>query len=115
MNSNFGHTQPELFEEMGAAHRSRFSVGGVSVQLASDRCGDVCLGSALEPFRITTGASEIDMWVTWVPQLPAISGRQLFDSGNTWRLYEDEAGFQFDFIAAIFGERPFKRLLIDGE
>jgi hypothetical protein len=106
----------DLFGEPSAVHRSRFSVGGLSVQLASNQGSDVGLGPVLEPFRVaTTGECEIDMWVTWAAKLPAMPGRQVFDSGTTWRLYESEAGFQFDFNAAIFGERPFKRLLIDAE
>jgi hypothetical protein len=67
----------------------------------------------LEPFRVDLGVSDVDIRVEWVPRLRPAPGRQLFDSGATWELHEGDAGFQFDFNAAIFGERPFKRLLID--
>ena len=63
MKVNLEYQPPELFGEQSALHRSRFSVAGLSVQLASHQRRDVALGSALEPFRVTTGGCEIDMWV----------------------------------------------------
>jgi hypothetical protein len=83
------------------------------VQLLGDRMEDVALVPPLEPFRIVTGLSDVSIQVEWAAHLVPASGRQVFDSGTTWELYEDEAGFQFDFNAAMFGDRPFKRLLID--
>jgi hypothetical protein len=100
-------------ESRGLHHRRRFRVGAISVQLASDLGADVELGSSLEPFRVEAGGSDIDIRVAWVSELRSPKARRLFDSGTTWRLYEKEDGFQFDFIAAVFGEQPIKRLLID--
>jgi hypothetical protein len=113
MSSDLGQALPELFQERDASHRSRFRVGNVSVQIAGDRVADVALVSSMEPFRIETGVSDINIRVEWVARLSPAPGRRLFDSGTTWELYEDEVGFQFDFNAAIFGDRSFKRLLID--
>src|ERR1700682_466550 len=104
---------PQSFPTKGAPHCSQFCVGGVSVQLAGDRRQDVALVPPLEPFRVTTGASDINIRVEWVARLLPPSGRQLFDSGTTWELSEGKAGFQFDFSAATFGDRSFKRLLTD--
>lgn len=95
------------------AHRSRFSVGGISVQMFGDSVTDVALVPSLEPFRSEGDGSSINIRVEWSAKLGESVGRKLFDSGATWRLYEGESGFQFDFIAAIFGEQPFQRLLID--
>jgi len=113
MTTDMGCVLPELLEESAAVRRSRFRVGGVSVQLGGDREEDVTLVPSLEPFRVETGVSDIDIRVERVAQLCPASGRKLFDSGTTWELREDEMGFQFDFNAAIFGDRSFKRLLID--
>jgi len=112
MRSEMG-LAPQHFEETDAPHRSRFRVGGVSVQLAGDRREDVALVPPLEPFRVAAGRADINIQVEWSPHLIPASGRQVFDSGTTWELYEGQAGYQFDFNAAMFGDRPFKRLLID--
>jgi hypothetical protein len=94
-------------------HLSQFSVGGVSVQMAGCREADVGLVPPLEPFRVEVGLSDIHIRVERVAHLPQSSGRQLFHSGTTWKLHEAETGLQFDFNAAIFGDRSFKRLLTD--
>jgi hypothetical protein len=67
----------------------------------------------LEPFRINALTSDINIRVEWAVSLRAPTRRQLFDSGSVWRLYDDEAGFQFDFSAPTLGEQPYKRLLVD--
>jgi hypothetical protein len=94
-------------------HRSWFCIGAILVKIVGDQASDVKLVSSLLPFRAAQGASDVCIHVERVRSLPPASGRRAFDSGTTWRLYESERGFQFDFEAAIFGERPFKRLLID--
>jgi hypothetical protein len=94
-------------------HRTCFRIGGVSVQVASDRRADVALAASLMPFRVALGPSDINIQVGWVANLPSASGRQLFDSGSLWRLYETQGGFQFDFTTPVLGEAPYKRLLID--
>jgi hypothetical protein len=100
--------------EMGCPpRRSQFCVGGVSVQLFGDLEADVSLVPLLEPFRSEAGLSDIDLRVERVSSLSAVSGRRLFDSGTTWELSQCEEELQFDFTAAIFGDRPLKRLLID--
>ncbi|HUA16583.1 MAG TPA: hypothetical protein VMG31_14910 [Verrucomicrobiae bacterium] len=57
--------------------------------------------------------SDIHIQVEWTRHFPPVSGRRLFDSGSVWKLYEDEAGFQFDLTAPILGHEPYKRLLVD--
>jgi hypothetical protein len=98
-----------------SAHLSQFSVGGVSVRLAGGLEADVGLVPPLEPFRVEIGFSDINIRVEWVTRLSHASGTRLFDSGTTWELHEAEAGLQFDFCAAIFGDRSFKRLLTDDQ
>jgi hypothetical protein len=96
-----------------AAHRSGFCIGGVSVAVTGSCGDDVTLVPSLEPFRIETGPSDIVIRVEWSASLAPTHRRKIFDSGTTWRLYQSEEGFQFDFRAPVFGEAPYKRLLAD--
>jgi hypothetical protein len=103
----------ESFKPPVSAHSNRFAVGGVSVQLVGEHRIDVTLVPSLEPFSVETGVSDIRLRVERVSSLPRPPERQLFDSGSVWRLYEDDGGFQFDFNAPVFGDRPYKRLIVD--
>ncbi len=85
------------------------------MHLASSDIGVVSLVPSLEPFRAEVSASDINIRIEWADTLRASTGRQLFDSGSVWRLYEDGADFQFDFSAPILGNQPYKRLLVDGQ
>jgi hypothetical protein len=99
--------------ESAAAHRSGFRVGGVSVGIVSDCSSGITLAASLEPFRVETDTADVNIRVEWSESLDAKSERRLFDSGSTWRLFEDGTGFQFDFNAPRFGEQPYQRLLVD--
>jgi len=100
-------------QEPGVVHRNRFCVGGVSVEVVGASSADVTLVPSLVPFQTETSVSDINIQVQWVAALGPVRGRRLFDSGTTWRLQENEARFQFDFNAPVFGEWPYKRLLTD--
>ena len=99
--------------ELGGSHRSQFCIGGLSIEVSGESRADVSLVPPLEPFRSEAVASDIQIHVEWVDRLEPMSGRRVFDSGTTWRLYERESGFQFDFNAPLFGVPPYKRLLVD--
>ncbi len=102
----------DSFETRRARYRSQFSVGGISVGMTGQSVADVELGGGLEPFR-SEGVSDIEIGVERVAYLDSGAGWKLFDSGSTWRLYECNSSLQFDFLAAVLGELPVKRLLID--
>jgi hypothetical protein len=96
-----------------APHVSWFHVGGVSVQLTGGTNADVALVPPLEAFRVGSANPDISVQLQWESEISPAQGREVFDSGSVWRLYENEVGFQFDFVAPILGEQPFKRLLVD--
>ena len=112
MRSEFKQLPGPSFE-LGGSHRSQFCIGGLSIEVDGDGCADVSLVPPLEPFRSEAVASDIQIHVEWVARLEPMPGRRVFDSGTTWRLYECESGFQFDFNAPLFGVPPYKRLLVD--
>jgi hypothetical protein len=97
----------------GTVFRSGFRIGGVSVAITGCCRDDVTLVPSLVPFRAETGSPDVTLKVEWARDLPPLLGRQLFDSGCTWRLYEGDSGFRFDFHIASFGEQPYKRLFMD--
>ena len=113
MGSSAGRRWSRPAEEESGAYCSCFCVGAVSVEVAGRCSDDVMLVPSLRPFRVGRGAPDINIRVEWVSALGPAVGRRLFDSGTTWRLYEDAAGFQFDISAPVFGERPYKKLLVD--
>jgi hypothetical protein len=115
MREDFGWALPNPIEEVAAVRSRFFRVGGVSVEIAGERGDDFALVPSLEPFRVKPCASDINIQIEWVAELSPVSGRQLFDSGSVWRLYEDQTDFQFDFNTPILGKGPYKRLLIDDQ
>jgi hypothetical protein len=92
---------------------SHFCVGGVVVRLTGDDTAAVELVPSLMAFRAEPRLPDIRVRVEWIEELSEAPGLQLFDSGALWRLYECESGFQFDFRAPVFGDQPYKRLLVD--
>jgi len=104
-------TLAEKLEVPGASLGISFSVGGVSVQVTGDLTSDAALPPSLELFRIDPGSADVEISVEWTHSLPVTLGRQLFDSGATWRLFGNSAGFQFD---TMFGGRPYRRMVVDG-
>jgi len=89
-------------------------VGGVTVHVAGHYRADVNLDISLRPFCVDAGAPEVTIQVGWATNLAPTPRRKLFDSGSIWRLYKDEAGFQFDFSTSSLGQHPYKRLFVDG-
>ena len=94
-------------------YRNCFSIGGITVEVSGDRAEDAALVPSLRPFQIDSPECDIRIRVQWTADLNSRVKCPLFDSGRTWRCYEDDAGLQFDFNAPVFGARPYKRLQID--
>jgi hypothetical protein len=93
-------------------YRNAFRVADISVGFRSSLESDVAMDRPLVLFRSQCQPVDIDVEVEWVSTLGS-GGAQLFDSGATWRLYQNDRGFQFDFSAPFFGAEPYKRLSVD--
>lgn len=98
---------------LDAVYRDAFRVADFSVEVAGQFSDDITLVPSLERFRVHVDASDIDIWVERRSRINDADGRLLFYSGSTWRLYEDDFGFRFDFYAAPLGDCPYRRLIID--
>jgi energy-coupling factor transporter ATP-binding protein EcfA2 len=97
----------------GASHHGQLSIGGLSVKVVGSRGSDVAFDAEHLRFRVEAGDEDIEIQVSWVQGISEMPGRKLFDSGTTWRLYEHERGFRFDFGDPIFEGQPNKRLVVD--
>jgi hypothetical protein len=96
-----------------AAVCDSFSVGGVRVRLSGECAADIALFPPVDLFRSENLEFDIAVEVEWVSIIPSSMKRQMFDAGSTWRLFESEAGYQFDFHSETLGPQPYRRLLID--
>ena len=101
-------------EAEGYLHRSCFSIGAVSVGVAGAYLDDVSLVPSLRPFHAESAFFDIDIQIERVDKLSSETRRPLFNSGSVWRVFEDRTGLKFDFSTPAFGERPYKRLFVDG-
>ena len=97
----------------GVTYRGQFHIGGLAVEIASERSEDVSFGPSLAPFRSNSNQSDIDIRVEWVDKLSRDDSGELFDSGSVWRLYDCGDRLRFEFTTPSLGEEPYKRFLID--
>jgi len=106
------HAPANSFVGPHAADHFQFEVAGVSVRLSGARLENGT-DPVLRRFCVPESVPDIRLQVRWRPKLDAMSAQPLFDSGTTWRLYESDLGFQFDFNAPAIGSHPYKRLVTD--
>jgi hypothetical protein len=90
-----------------------FCVGGVSVLVIPCGEGDLSMPSGLRQFHTQEPDCDIRIEIEWVRELAPEAGFRLFDSGSVWRLYQDHAGFRFDFNTSVVANGPYKRLRVD--
>jgi hypothetical protein len=102
-------------QEETTVHVNQVRVGGVSVQFLSVDSAAIALMPPLDQFQVETDVPDIAIQVQWLRDLPMSPAHQLFDSGYTWRLFDAEPGFRFDFHAPLFGRLPYRRLLINSQ
>src|ERR1019366_4569450 len=53
----------------GATYCAWFHVGGVSVRVVGEHSTDLNLDATLQPFRVDSGGSDIDIQIRWVGKL----------------------------------------------
>jgi hypothetical protein len=112
MGREWSSAQAASFGQDDALGHFQFEVGGISIYLSGVRLANGP-HSVLKRFCVAEGVHDIQLRVRWCSSLNVRSELPLFDSGTTWRLYENDEGFQFDFSASSFGAHPYKRLFTD--
>ncbi|HEY1658609.1 MAG TPA: hypothetical protein VGG14_09705 [Candidatus Sulfotelmatobacter sp.] len=111
--SSFVLTSQEIPSHL-APPRLSLRIGGVSIEACGDSLGQLSAGpSALELFRCCSEHPNVRVFVESVPELTNPRLPRLFDSGNSWRLFEHESGFCFDFYAGDLQGQPHKRLTVN--
>jgi hypothetical protein len=93
--------------------RTALSIGGISFAVSSNCRRDLKLDPTLVPFCTENPAADIEIEVEWPETLASSMERPQFDSGRTWRLFERQTEFQFDFFMPMLGDRPIRRLVVD--
>lgn len=101
------------FSTSAITYRNQFHIGGVSVEIASERRADVAFSPSLAPFCASVNVSDIEIRIEWIPRLFPSQRDRVFDSGSVWRLYECGDRLDFEFTTPSLGEGPYKRFLID--
>ncbi|HEY7353294.1 MAG TPA: hypothetical protein VH596_11060 [Terriglobales bacterium] len=96
-----------------AIHHSSFSVGGVSFELSGDSGQHVYTGDEIRQFQVTCSAAVIAIEINWADTLPANRGKQVFDSGATWKLFRNEGESIFEFVTPRLGARPYRQMRVD--
>ena len=67
----------------------------------------------LQPFAAAMDRPEIEVEIAWASQLEPIQAPVLFNSGCIWSVHQEADEFIFDFATARYGDRPYKRLVVD--
>jgi hypothetical protein len=111
---SFVPSEPHVRPGGATEYASQFAVGGVSVRVGSDDSAAVCLNPSLLAFEASAGFADINIRIEPFDELHSASASKIFDSGSLWRLFDDDGGLRFDFNAPIFGDGPYKRLIVDG-
>lgn len=93
--------------------RSRFAVAGITVEVQGDTPQSADLGPQLRPFASDDDTRDIAVRVEWSSTITPSRGQELFHSGCLWSVHEFGDGFLFDFTTERFGNRPYKRMLVD--
>jgi len=93
----------------------QLSIGGVSIQVSTRRDLGAAFYAGHEPF--TTDLLNPDLCINVEPLTDStrVSGRTLFDSGSTWRLFEYQGKLCFEFGYPLSSTGPTRRLLVDPE
>jgi hypothetical protein len=103
----------DAFQFDSVAQHSGLRIGAVSLMIEAEQIEDVALATTLEPFRDEITIPDIKLRVCRSERLDQPTQSAVFDSGSVWRLFEDCGSFHFDFQSSVFGELPYKRLVID--
>ncbi len=106
-------TEQAQLEPPQKAYRVGLRIGDVSIRIGGADKTALTLPPSLESFRFESALPGIEIEVEWTAGLSRASRPKLFDSGSVWRLYQEDSGFRFDFSAPAFGERPYKRMLVN--
>lgn len=73
----------------------------------------IYLQRGLQKFLVREGEPEIFIRVCWEELRQEARGREIFDSGTTWKLYDCDGSYLIRFTVPIFGPVPYKEALFN--
>lgn len=95
--------------ELEATATVDYAVGGVNVRVrvADERLvPDLARTRTAFPAEPTQSDVEID--VAWTDRIEAGGGEEIFDSGESWKLYREPSGLRFDFSTPVLEHGPYR-------
>jgi hypothetical protein len=95
--------------ELEATTTVDYAVGGVAVRVrVADHRLVPELARTRSAFPAEPGDADIVVDVAWVDRPEADCGDEVFDSGESWRLYREPSGLRFDFSTPVFEHGPYR-------
>ena len=87
-------------------------IAEISIGLTSDLTGTkIQLTGATQKFLIEDAIPDMKIRVLWDELREAPRGRELFDSGSSWKLYDLGGYLLIRLTAPVFGSMPYKEAI----
>jgi hypothetical protein len=93
--------------------QSTFSIGGVSFKLSTESLEELHLTNELRQFQRPAYAPDIEVDIAWTETLPTHNASKRFDSMATWKLFQEDRQFLFEFVTPLLGPQPYKQMRVD--
>jgi hypothetical protein len=87
-------------------------IAEIAMGLTSDLMGtEIQLTGATQKFLIEDAVPDIKIRILWDELREESQGREIFDSGSTWKLYNQGGSLLIRLRAPVFGSIPYKEAL----
>ena len=92
------------------------SIGDIRIALLSDE-PDLCpqVQRATRRFLVDNGEADIIVHARWGELRDPAAGKETFDSGSVWRLYQQNSHYLFRFTSPALGTLPYKQACFNSD
>ncbi len=88
-------------------------ISGIKIALASSPGMEIELDRTILPFEVKPARPDVIIRSSWCVLCPECDGRLIFDSGDLWKLFQQNDSFIFQFTSPAFGPTPYKVAAFD--